>query len=509
MSNALVLVIDDSPTIRKLVECHLSQAGYRVVMAADADAGVAEAIAVRPDLILLDHQLPGTTGDDVCRRLLENEATAHVPVIISSTLRNRAFAQYAEFPNVVDQVPKPFTPELLKGGVANALATGALVVKAQRSGCAVPEAVGEVRDPAFEGQTKLIGLRAVLDFLNNAQLAGRLTLEVGKDRVRFSVASGRIQAVTSPTIPPERLVPYLPNDLGDLAPLLAVTLAESQDASTAGLVKLLERSLSDPRRLRALLRTQAGILTYWSLTGELGRFSFEPGVVAPPMFQAFPLQLSLAALGLLGLRPCDPSRSLDEARVYARLSPRGGNLDRAGLSPLELKVLSLLDGSLSIGAVAERAGASFCDVADVVRAFELVGLAEPRGPGASAAVLAIEDNPDTARTIQRVLGPEGEGCRLHVVREAVAAQLLLRRNRFDLVLIAMDRPEQEALYRTLRDQHGGTARFVAIVGLEDESQVGRLDQMGFDGVLSRPLAEDDLRATFKHLGAQHDLAAAS
>src|SRR5690349_8114662 len=97
--NPLILVIDDSPTIRKMVECHLSQAGYRVTLAPDAEQGLATAASVRPDLILLDHQLPGTTGNEVCKALLASEATAHVPVLISSSLRNRAFALYSEFPN--------------------------------------------------------------------------------------------------------------------------------------------------------------------------------------------------------------------------------------------------------------------------------------------------------------------------------------------------------------------------------------------------------------------------
>src|SRR3954470_4738710 len=101
MENPLILVIDDSPTIRKMVECHLSQAGYRVAMAADAERGLEMARTLGPDLILLDHQLPGTTGDEVCRKLLESEATARVPVVISSAMRNRAFAQYTEFANVV------------------------------------------------------------------------------------------------------------------------------------------------------------------------------------------------------------------------------------------------------------------------------------------------------------------------------------------------------------------------------------------------------------------------
>lgn len=293
MKSPLILVIDDSPTIRKMVECHLSQAGYRVETASDADRGLEMATTLRPDLILLDHQLPGTTGDEVCKRLLASEATARVPVLVSSALRSRAFTHYADFSNVIDQLPKPFTPELLKSGVANALQTGALVVQAQRTGCAMPEAMGEDQDAALEGKSDLIPFRCVLDFLTNIHKDGRLTLEQGRDRVRFALAGGRVQAVFSPTIATDRLVEFLPPDLADLAPLLAVTLGEHQEASMSGLVKLLEKSLSDPRRLRALLRFQSSVLTYWVLTGEPGRFTFDPHSATPPMFQAFPLQSSL------------------------------------------------------------------------------------------------------------------------------------------------------------------------------------------------------------------------
>ena len=180
METPLILVIDDSLTIRKMVECHLSQAGYNVAAAATAEAGLEMALQRRPDLILLDHQLPGTTGEDVCRQLLEHDQTARIPVVISSAMRNRAFAHYTEFANVVDQIPKPFTPELLKSGVANALQTGAMVVQAQRTGCAMPEAVGEVHDATLEGTTQSFPLRAVLDFLNNTGQSGRLTLEIGQ-----------------------------------------------------------------------------------------------------------------------------------------------------------------------------------------------------------------------------------------------------------------------------------------------------------------------------------------
>mgnify|MGYP006360652099 FL=1 len=55
MSQHTVLVIDDSATIRKLVDRHLSAIGYRVVLAANAEEGLQLAAEITPDLVLLDH----------------------------------------------------------------------------------------------------------------------------------------------------------------------------------------------------------------------------------------------------------------------------------------------------------------------------------------------------------------------------------------------------------------------------------------------------------------------
>ncbi len=501
MDSPLILVIDDSQTIRKMVECHLAQAGYRVATAADAEAGLAAAASIAPDLILLDHQLPGTTGDEVCRKLLQSEATAQVPVVISSAMRNRAFASYTELPNVVDQIPKPFTPELLKTGVANALQVGSMVVQAQKTGCAMPEAVGEVQDAALEGQTSTFPLRSVLDFLNNAQQSGRLTLELDKDRIRFNLSGGRIQAVFSPTIGPERVFPVLPAGLAELAPLLAATLGERLDPSMSGLVKMLERSLSDPRKLRSLLRAQAAILTHMALTAGPGRFLFESDSTMPPMFQAFPLQLSLPALAVEGVRCCEPTKDARAAAslVFARQTPRGGNLDRAGLSPAEMKAYSLLDGTVDLGTVAERAGIAPEAAADLARGLELSGLVERRSPVSGASVLVLDDDADAARLLQATLGPDGRGCQLKFVRDKVGAQLLLRRQPFDLVILALDRPGMEPALAACKELCNGSTRFVGVVGLEDEDELARLDALDLDGVLHRPVAEADIRSMADYL----------
>jgi DNA-binding response OmpR family regulator len=67
MSQKTVLLIDDSATIRRLVDNELSRAGYRVLLAATAEEGLSKAQQDTPDLIILDHQLPGTTGFEVCK----------------------------------------------------------------------------------------------------------------------------------------------------------------------------------------------------------------------------------------------------------------------------------------------------------------------------------------------------------------------------------------------------------------------------------------------------------
>jgi DNA-binding response OmpR family regulator len=501
MDQPLILIIDDSQTIRKLVDCHLSQAGYRVVMAADADQGLELARTIQPQLILLDHQLPGTTGDEVCRKLLEGEPTARIPVVISSALRNRAYARYTDFPNVVDQIPKPFTPEMLKSGVASALQMGAMVLQAQRTGCAMPEAIGETHDALLEGMTESFPLVSVLDFLNNHQQTGRLTLEAGKDRLRFALLGGRVQAVYSPTIRPDGLEGQLPADLFDLGPLLALTLGEHQDASMAGLVKMLERSLSDPKRLRALLRFQAAVLTFQAATGVAGKFAFERVTALPPMFQAFPLSISVPALIVEGSRFCEPVVDTRdwEKLVFARQTTRGGNPDRAGLAPVVIKIHTLLDGAHTVGEVAQNSGFDLGEVVSIARGLERAGLVERRAPSSSHSVLVMEDDQETVRLIREVLGPEGANYQLKIVHDRIASQLLLRRHTFQLVILNMDRSEHEAFFRTCKLQHQNGTRYIGILNLDDESELARLDAMGLDGVIQRPINHTNLLATVNHL----------
>lgn len=84
MSDAsVVLVVDDEPPIRELVEDVLKGAGFRVVLAKDGDAGLALFQPERPDLVLLDILMPGTDGWDVLSHIRQS---SDCPVIMLTAL---------------------------------------------------------------------------------------------------------------------------------------------------------------------------------------------------------------------------------------------------------------------------------------------------------------------------------------------------------------------------------------------------------------------------------------
>jgi two-component system cell cycle response regulator len=81
-----ILVVDDEPANRDLLEAILTGVGYRVVQAEGGPAALAQATAAPPDLILLDLMMPGMSGFEVCQRLKQEPATAEVPVIVVTVL---------------------------------------------------------------------------------------------------------------------------------------------------------------------------------------------------------------------------------------------------------------------------------------------------------------------------------------------------------------------------------------------------------------------------------------
>ncbi len=80
----LVLVVDDDPAITKLLRRMLEADGHSVVVAADGQAALERVAERRPDLVVLDLDMPGVGGLEVCRRLKSDPETRLLPVLVLS-----------------------------------------------------------------------------------------------------------------------------------------------------------------------------------------------------------------------------------------------------------------------------------------------------------------------------------------------------------------------------------------------------------------------------------------
>lgn len=126
MSNETILVVEDEPDIREVMEYNLAREGFRVLSTGDGELGLVKAREKAPDLVLLDLMLPGVNGVDVCRRLKEDPLTRGVPVIMVTAKGEESDVVLGLGLGADDYVTKPFSPKELIARVRAVLRRGAL-----------------------------------------------------------------------------------------------------------------------------------------------------------------------------------------------------------------------------------------------------------------------------------------------------------------------------------------------------------------------------------------------
>lgn len=103
----LVLIVEDDPDQRRFLERMLAGSGWRVVAAADGEAGLLVAAEQRPDAIVLDIMMPKLNGYQACRRLKMDPATTAIPVIIATAKDQPADEFWAKEVGADDFLAKP------------------------------------------------------------------------------------------------------------------------------------------------------------------------------------------------------------------------------------------------------------------------------------------------------------------------------------------------------------------------------------------------------------------
>ncbi len=115
MSAKTILHVEDNEFNRKIVRDLLARTTYRLLEAADGEAGVATAQQELPDLALIDIQLPRMSGLDATRTLRAGPRTSHIPIIVITSFALSGDEQKARAAGASHYLAKPYSPrELLE-----------------------------------------------------------------------------------------------------------------------------------------------------------------------------------------------------------------------------------------------------------------------------------------------------------------------------------------------------------------------------------------------------------
>jgi two-component system cell cycle response regulator DivK len=110
MTEKTILYVEDNEMNRKIVRDLLKRTTYKLVEAYDGEAGVAKALEIRPDLILMDIQLPKLSGLDATRKLRAEAATAKTPIVTITSFALSGDDLKAKEAGATAYLAKPYSP---------------------------------------------------------------------------------------------------------------------------------------------------------------------------------------------------------------------------------------------------------------------------------------------------------------------------------------------------------------------------------------------------------------
>lgn len=414
---ARVLVVDDSPTIRKIVAAILAAHDYEPLTAADGVAAL-EALEHAPvDLVLVDFVMPRMNGFQFCRALRASPRK-DLPVILMSAKGDRIRGHFVRQTGAVDAITKPFdargliaviegafarlaAPTEVAPGPESQPASTALFTEESVSGPRArpfPNALASILGPALRelgdpatvgaalqraatadlesalaalfadprealaGNLAVISIAEILQLLELQRQSGALTVVARGQQITIYVRAGAIDLATSRGLRDEFLLGrFLVEDGAVSRERLEVVLADRSSPLPAG-ARLLEQGHVDADQLNRALLRQTSELLYECVRWRRGRFSFVAGEAAAMAEQAR-LGIPVNTLILEGFRRVDEWRLIEGSFDFDDVLVKDPvNLERShpDLTPLEAAVLSRIDGERTVREIVDAIeGGSF------------------------------------------------------------------------------------------------------------------------------------------------------
>jgi CheY-like chemotaxis protein len=436
MTAMRLLVIDDSQTIRKLVEISFRGGPFALDFAASGGEGVSKAEQAPPAVILLDYVLPDMRATEVCRRLAASEQCAQVPVVLMSakTELARTLDDFRAVGRVVGFLGKPFTADEVVARINAAVQLG------QAPPPAPPPAAPPPRRERFSFKQKEAAARVLYH-----RLRGQLEALPQWARERGDAAAAPFFARKLFT---GEVVEGLIEELIPLFQELAVAPAEP----------MAERTAPGP-----------------ALQQELEKLR-RPSVWG-------------AADAILG----------EGEQTYERAAGFSGKLRQIELSANEQRVLTVVDGRASLRTIAERTGLELREVGRILYRLAEIDLVQPRHTLRPSSVvtsrtLAIldRDREGVQHPLQALLRRRPEPIEVRDLSGEADLVAAIKRERPCLVLLNQEAAGAEVdiaeIAREIR--HSEPLANISLAAVLERRSPARIDQLaavGFDAVWVKPL----------------------
>jgi two-component system cell cycle response regulator DivK len=121
MTAKRILIVEDTADNRQIMRDLLTSAGYEIVEAHDGQAAVTTAAMVKPDLILMDIQLPILNGYEAARLIKADPALQHIPIIAVTSYALSGDEEKARAAGCSGYIAKPFSPRRMLATVSGFL----------------------------------------------------------------------------------------------------------------------------------------------------------------------------------------------------------------------------------------------------------------------------------------------------------------------------------------------------------------------------------------------------